>query len=93
MASLTGIVVAVAVVAAGTLVGEKPVFICGMLAAAVSLANIGWQAVKLHSGYAWVGLAFIGIGVILSASLIEKRQAGQLPAGTALWGRLKPRWQ
>ncbi len=58
--------------AAGALAGEKPVLVLGSLAAAVSLCNFGLQAVRLHTGYAWVALALLGIAVIFCASLIEK---------------------
>lgn len=89
MVSLAGIVVAMATVAAGTLAGEKPVFVLGSLTAAVSLGNFGLRAVQLHTGYAWVALAFLGIGVIFSASLIEKGRARQLMKGIPMWGMLK----
>jgi len=89
--AIVGIVVALATVAAGTLAGEKPVFVLGCLAATVSLGNFGLQAIKFHVNYAWVALALIGIGVIFSASLIEKGRTMQLIKGTALWGRLKVR--
>jgi hypothetical protein len=90
MVSLAGIAVGLAVVAAGTLAGERPVFVLGSLAAAVSLGNFGLHAVRLHTGYAWVALALLGISVIFSASLLEKGQARQL-LQTTLWGRLKTR--
>jgi hypothetical protein len=87
--SLAGIGVAMATVAAGTLAGEKPVFVLGSLAAAVSLGNFGLQAVQRHAGYAWVALALLGIGVIFSASLIEKGRALRFIKGNSLWGKLK----
>jgi hypothetical protein len=88
MMSLAGIAVALAVAATGTLAGERPVFVLGFLAAAVSLGNFGIHAVRLHTGYAWVALALLGIGVIFSASLLEKGRARQIMK-TTLWGRLK----
>lgn len=87
--SLTGISVALATVAAGTLAGERRVFVLGSVAAAVSLGNFGLQAVQRHTGYAWVALAILGIGVIFSASLIEKGRTRRFMKGISLWGRLK----
>lgn len=86
MVSLVGIGVALAIVAAGTLAGERPVFVAGSLAAVVSLGNFALQAVRLHTGYAWVALALLGIGVIFSASLLEKGRFRQR-IKTSLWGR------
>jgi hypothetical protein len=91
MVSIVGVVVAMATVAAGTLAGEKPAFVLGLLIAAVSLGNFCLQAFKLHSNYAWVALALIGIAVIFSASLIEKGRTGSFLKSASLWGRLKPR--
>jgi hypothetical protein len=91
MVSIVGLAVAIATVAAGTLAGEKPVFVLGLLTAAMSLGNFCLQAFKLHSSYAWLALALIGITVIFSASLIEKGSTRSLLKGTSLWGRLKPR--
>lgn len=89
MVSLAGLAVALAVVAAGTLAGEKPVFVLGCLCAAVSLGNFALQAVQLHSSHAWVALALLGIGVIFSATLIEKSRTRSLRRDALLWGRLK----
>jgi hypothetical protein len=89
MVSIAGVAVAIATVAAGTLAGEKPVFVFGLLTAAVSLGNFCLQAFKLHSNYAWVALALIGIGVMFSASLIEKGRTSSFLKGASLWGRFK----
>jgi hypothetical protein len=89
--SIIGVVVSLAMVTAGTLVGEKPVFVFGLLTAAVGLGNFCLHVVKLHSNYAWVALALIGIGVMFSASLIEKGRIRSLLKGISLWGRLKAR--
>ncbi len=91
MVSIVGVVVAMATVAVGTLAGEKPVFVFGLLTAAVSLGNFCLQAFKLHSSYAWVALALIGIAVIFSASLIEKGSTKSFLKGASVWGRLKSR--
>jgi hypothetical protein len=87
--SLAGIVVAMTIVAAGTLAGERPVFMLGLSASAVSLGNFFLQALRLHTGYAWVALATLGIGVIFSASLLEKGHTRRLMQAIPLWGRLK----
>jgi hypothetical protein len=89
--SIVGVVVSLAMVTAGTLVGEKPVFVFGLLTAAVGLSNFCLQVVKVHSNYAWVVLALIGIGVMFSASLIEKGRTRSLLKGFSLWGKLKAR--
>jgi len=91
MTSIVGVAVAIATVTAGTLAGEKPVFAFGLLAAAISLGNFCLQAFKLHGNYAWVALALIGIGVMFSASLIEKGRTRSFLKGASLWGRCKPR--
>ncbi|MFH0782352.1 MAG: hypothetical protein V2B20_10445 [Pseudomonadota bacterium] len=87
--SIIGVVVSLAVVTAGMMVGEKPVFVFGLLTAAVGLGNFCLHVVKLHSNYAWVALALIGIGVMFSASLIEKSRTGSFLKCFSLWGRLK----
>jgi hypothetical protein len=89
MVSLAGVFVATAMVAGGTLAGERPVFVLGLLAAALSLGNFSLQAVQWHTGYAWVALALLGIGVIFGASLIEKGLPRPFMKGGTLWGRLK----
>ena len=91
LVSIVGVVVAIATVFAGTLAGEKPVFAFGLLTAVISLGNFCLHAFKLHSNYAWVALALIGIGVMFSASIIEKGRTGMFFKGSSLWGRLKPR--
>ncbi len=90
LVSIIGVMVAVAVVSAGTLAGEKLVFILGLLTALLSLGNILFQAVRLHGSYTWVALAAIGIGVMFSASLIDKGLARSLKK-TSMWGRWKTR--
>lgn len=87
--SIAGVAIAIVTVSAGMLTGEKPVFIFGLLTAVVSLGDFCLQAVKLHSNYAWVALALIGIGVIFSASLIEKGRNRFFLKGASLWGRFK----
>jgi hypothetical protein len=78
-------------VSGGTLAGEKPVFVFGLLTAVISLGNFCLYAFKLHSNYAWVALALIGIGVMFSASIIEKGRTRIFFIGASLWGRFKPR--
>lgn len=89
LVSLVGVVVALALVAAGALAAQLPVFIFGLLSAAVSLGNFGLKAFTLHSSYAWVALALLGIGVMFTASLIEKARTGKFLKGVAIWGRFK----
>ncbi len=89
LVSVVGVVVALVLVAAGILAGQMPVFVSGLLSAAVSLGNFCLQAFTLHSDYAWVALALLGIGVIFSASLIEKARTGKFLKGVVLWGRFK----
>ena len=91
MVSIVAVVVAIATATAGTLAGEKPVFIFGLLAAAIGLGNFCLHAFKLHSDYAWVALALIGIGTMFSASIVEKGRARLYFQGTSLWGRFKNR--
>jgi hypothetical protein len=89
MVSAVGVIIAVAIVSAGTLIGETPIFIFGSLAAAISLGNVCFQAIRLHSGYAWLLLACIGIGIMFVASLIEKKRS--FLKNSSLWGRFRVR--
>jgi hypothetical protein len=89
MISVVGVIIAVAIVSAGTLIGETPIFIFGSLAAAISLGNVCFQAIRLHSGYAWVALACIGIGIMFAASLIEKKRT--FFKNASVWGRFRVR--
>jgi hypothetical protein len=89
--SIVGVLAAVATVASGTLAGEESIFIFGLLMALISLGNFGLQAFRLHNCYAWAGLAIIGIGVMFSATLIEKGYARRFFKGGSLWGRFKTR--
>ncbi len=91
MVSVLGVLVSLVIVCAGTLAGEKLLFAVGVLAAVVSLGNFGFQAIKLHSNYAWVALALIGIAIMFSASLFEKKNALPFFKDNPLWGRLKAR--
>ncbi len=89
MVSLVGSVVAILTIAAGTLMGEKLLFFNGLSALIISLGNFCLQAVTLHSSYAWIALALVGISVMFSASLIEKGRKISSLKGYYLWGRFK----
>jgi len=89
MVSIAGVVVAICSLVAGILVAEKPVLIFGVMAAVLSLGNFCLQALRLHSNFAWAALAVIGIGVMLSASLLEKRSPRVFLENVKLWGRYK----
>ncbi len=89
--SIVGVLTAVATVASGTLVGEESIFIFGLLMALISLGNFGLQAFRMHNCYAWAALALIGIGVMFSASLIEKGYTRRFFKGGSLWGKFKTR--
>jgi len=89
--SLVGVLVAVATVAIGTLAGEQSVFVLGLLMALISLGNFGLQAFRFHSSYAWAALALIGIGVMFSATLIEKRPIDRILKNRSPWGMFKLR--
>lgn len=89
--SLIGAVSAGALVLTGTLAGERSICLLGLLMAFISLGNFGLQMFRLHGSFAWAALALIGIAVMFSASLIEKRPGAGLFKNNFLWGRLKIR--
>ena len=87
--SIAGIAIALMILSVGTLMGEKAVFAIGSITALLSLGNFGYQVVRVNSGYAWLVLAIIGIGVMLSASLAEKKHYRNFLKYSHLWGRYK----
>jgi hypothetical protein len=87
--SVVGIVAALAMVSIGTVAGEMDVFAFGVVAGAMGLGNFAYQAVQMHSSYAWAALALIGIAVMFSASLIERKQGWIWLKKKIPWGGLK----
>lgn len=89
MISSIAIVVAIFILALGTLTAEKLIIYCGTLIAIIGLANFGLQLFQMQISYGWLALAVIGIGAMFSASLIETERSWRFLQRPSFWGKLK----
>ena len=79
---------AAAVLALGTLVAEKRMILIGAITGILGLGNLGLLAFQMQTGYAWLILAIIGIGVMFGASLMEVQRSWRFLQNSSLWGKL-----
>jgi hypothetical protein len=76
----------------GFLTRRRAIFLAGVAGAALSLLCHLRAAIDIYALSNWGSLAFVGIAVILVATLVEKRGAA-LAAGFAAWRERMAAWE
>ncbi|MBD3419611.1 MAG: hypothetical protein GF398_05775 [Chitinivibrionales bacterium] len=86
--SLVSLALAACIIAVGILNGQKVAFMLGCTVSLLCIVNVSVKVIDMHGSFAWIGLAVIGMLVLLLASLAEKSKELVHERMLAFWNRM-----